>query len=132
MVSDIDPIETISSLCAQKSLLIDVPDKWLRTPLHYAASRSSTISTLYILQRGAKLEGKDIYGNTALGIALMNKHFNYGIILIQKGADVKVPIYKEFPKRIQKQWRLEDKLREIESLNGDKLALVKSSDADMN
>lgn len=124
MVSDVDPIETISSLCGQKSLLIDVPDKWLKTPLHYAAARSSTISTLYILQRGAKLEGKDIYGNTALGIALMNRHFNYGIILIQKGADVKIPIYKEFPKRIAKQWRLEAKLRDMEALNGDQLALV--------
>ena len=95
-----------------------MPDKWLKTPLHYAATRSSTISTLYILQRGAKLEGKDIYGNTALGIALAHRHFNYGIILIQKGADVKVPIYKEFPKRIAKQWRLEAKLRELEALNG--------------
>lgn len=54
----------------------------------------------------------------------MNRHFNYGIILIQKGADVKIPIYKEFPKRIAKQWRLEAKLRDIEALNGDKLALV--------
>ena len=35
--SQTDPIETISSLCAQKTLEIDVPDKWLKTPLHYAA-----------------------------------------------------------------------------------------------
>ena len=33
----IDPIETVSSLCAIKNLEIEVPDKWLKTPLHYAA-----------------------------------------------------------------------------------------------
>ena len=127
MNSEIDPIETVSSLCAQKDLKIDVVDKWLKSPLHYAAARSSTISTLYILQRGAKIEGLDIYGNTALGIALMNKHINYGIILIQKGANVKVPIYNEFPKRIAKQWRLEKKLKEIQDLNANQLTAIQAN-----
>ena len=80
--SAIDPIESVSSLCACKNLEIEVVDKWQKTPLHYAAQRSATISSLYILQRGAQLESKDIYGNTPLGIALMHNHFNYGIILI--------------------------------------------------
>ena len=75
----------------------------MKTPLHYAAQRSSTISTLYILQRGADIAKKDIYGNSPLGIALANGHFNFGIILIQKNADVKVPVYKEFPNRLAKQ-----------------------------
>ncbi len=35
--NQIDPIETISSLCARKELEIEVADKWLKTPLHYAA-----------------------------------------------------------------------------------------------
>jgi ankyrin repeat protein len=78
----IDPIETVSSLCAQPSLEIDVADKWGKTPLHYAAQRAASICTLYILNRGANLESTDIYGNTALGISLLKKHFNYGIILI--------------------------------------------------
>jgi len=39
---------------------------------------------MYMIQRGADMEKKDIYGNTPLGVGLMNKHFNYGIILIQK------------------------------------------------
>jgi ankyrin repeat protein len=51
--TQIDPIETVSSLCARKDLDIEVPDKWNKTPLHYAAQRSATISSLYILQRGA-------------------------------------------------------------------------------
>lgn len=33
----IDPIETVSSLCAQPGLEIEVADKWKKTPLHYAA-----------------------------------------------------------------------------------------------
>lgn len=82
--SQIDPIETVSSLCGQKGLDIEVADKWLKTPLHYAAQRGAAICTLYILQRGSNIEAKDIYGNTALGICLLKKHFNYGIILIQK------------------------------------------------
>jgi ankyrin repeat protein len=35
--SNIDPIETVSSLCGCKGLEMDVPDKWQKTPLHYAA-----------------------------------------------------------------------------------------------
>lgn len=106
--TQIDPIETISSLCAKKDLHIEVPDKWLKTPLHYAAQRSAAISSLYILSRGAKLESKDIYGNTPLGIALKCSHFNYGIILIQKSADVKMPVFDEFPNRINKMWKDEE------------------------
>lgn len=87
-----------------------MPDKWLKTPLHYAAKRSATISSLYIIQRGAQLESKDIYGNTPLVVALQANHFNYGIILIQKLADVKVPVYQEFPKRVAKMWRDEEEL----------------------
>ena len=68
--SAIDPIESVSSLCAIRDLDIEVPDKWNKTPLHYAAQRCATISSLYILQRGAQLESKDIYGNTPLAIAM--------------------------------------------------------------
>ena len=81
----------------------------MKTPLHYAAQRSATISSLYILGRGADLQKKDIYNNSPLGIALSRGHFNYGIILIQKNADVKVPVYKEFPKRLEKKWKEEKK-----------------------
>ena len=35
--SMIDPIETVSSLCSEATLEFDVPDKWNKTPLHYAA-----------------------------------------------------------------------------------------------
>ena len=37
---------------------------------------------MYILKRGANLEAVDIYGNTPLGVALLAKHHNFGIIMI--------------------------------------------------
>lgn len=80
--SQIDPIETVSSLCGQPGLDIEVADKWQKTPLHYASQRGAAICTLYILQRGANIESLDIYGNSALGISLLKKHFNYAILLI--------------------------------------------------
>ena len=105
----IDPIETVSSLCAQPDLEIEVADKWNKTPLHYAAQRSAAICTLYILQRGANIESKDIYGNNVLGISMLRRHFNYAILLIQKQANVCLPIYEEFPRRIAKMWEDEAK-----------------------
>ena len=64
-----------------------------------------------MIQRGAALESKDIYGNTAVGISLLRKHFNYAILLIQKNADVCLPIYEEYPNRIAKQWEDEAKAK---------------------
>jgi len=122
----IDPIETVSSLCARKELEIEVPDKWNKTPLHYAAQRSATISSLYILQRGALIESKDIYGNTALGVALMKSHFNFGIILIQKLANVTGSVYDEFPKRIAKMWK--DAEKEARRKAGEDVEMEESDD----
>lgn len=78
----IDPIETVTSLCGQQGLEIEVADKWKKTPLHYACQRGASISTLYLINRGANLESKDIYGNTPLGISLMSNHYNFAILLI--------------------------------------------------
>ena len=105
----IDPIETVSSLCGCKGLEIDVQDKWLKTPLNYASQRGASICAMYLAQRGAQLESKDIYGNTPLGVGLMHSHYNYGIILIQKGASVHPITFREDPERIKKQWEEEEK-----------------------
>ena len=80
--SQIDPIETVSSLCGCKGLEVDVPDKWQKTPLHYASQRGATICAMYVEKRGADLEAVDIHGNTPLGAALLAKHHNFGIIMI--------------------------------------------------
>ena len=60
---------------------------------------------MYLEKRGACLESKDIYGNTALGIALKAGHFNFGIIMIQKNADVKALVYHEDRERVAKMLR---------------------------
>lgn len=64
---------------------------------------------MYLAQRGAQLESKDIYGNTPLGVGLMHSHYNYGIILIQKGASVHPLSFREDPEKIKKQWEEEAK-----------------------
>jgi len=105
----IDPIETVSSLCGCKGLEIDVTDKWMKTPLHYASQRGASICAMYLVTRGANLESKDIYGNTSLGVGLMYQHYNYGIILIQKEAKVHPLTYFENPEEIKKRWDAEEK-----------------------
>ena len=106
----IDPIETVSSLCGCKGLQMDVADKWLKTPLHYASQRGASVCAVYLINRGASYEKKDIYGNTPLGVGLLNGHYNYGIILIEKNLDVKVPVFSENPEKIAKQWAEEAQL----------------------
>ena len=59
-------------MCGLKGLEKDVPDKWLKTPLHYASQRGASICAIYLINRGADPEKKDIYGNTALGVGLLN------------------------------------------------------------
>jgi hypothetical protein len=109
----------VSSLCGQPGLEIEVADRWLKTPLHYAAQRGAAICTLYMIQRGAALESKDIYNNTALNISLLRKHFNYAILLIQKNANVCLPIYDEYPNRLAKQWADEKKAKENVEMESD-------------
>ena len=61
-----------------------------------------------MINRGANFEKKDIYGNTPLGVGLLSGHYNYGIILIEKNTDVKVPVFRENAEKIAKQWALEE------------------------
>jgi ankyrin repeat protein len=87
-----DPIETVSSLCGVPGIELDVVDSFQKTPLHYAAQHGSTICSLYLLQREAALERPDGFGNTPLTIALASKHPDYAITLLQRGANVRVPV----------------------------------------
>ena len=63
---------------------------------------------MYIQKRGCNLEAKDIYGNTPLGVALLASHHNFGIIMIQKDADVKQLVHVEDPERIARMWKEEE------------------------
>ena len=86
--SKIDPIEAVSSLCAIEGIKIDIVDNYGRTPLSYASQRGSTVSALYLLERGAVLDHQDKEGNTPLGISLLNHHSDYALMLLQKGSNV--------------------------------------------
>jgi ankyrin repeat protein len=69
-----DPIETVSSLCTVQNADPNIYDKYGKSVLHYAAQRGATISTMYLLKKGVDLHQKDIFGNTPLATALLNKH----------------------------------------------------------
>lgn len=62
---------------------------------------------MYLVKRGADMEKKDIYGNTALGLGLKNGHYNYGIIMIQKGSQVLPKVFNEDYEKLAKKWKLE-------------------------
>jgi len=69
-------------MCGQEGINIDEPDRWGKTPLHYASQRGASTSAIYLINSGADMEKKDIYGNTPLAIGLLRGHHNYGMILI--------------------------------------------------
>ena len=85
---------------------------WLKTPLHYASQRGSSICALYLQKRGANLEALDIYENTPLGVAMLSNHHHYAILMIQTKADVTKLVHPENYERIARMWK-EEKLREL-------------------
>ena len=98
-------------MCGCKGLEIDVADKWLKTPLHYASQRAASCCAMYLVNLGALTEAKDIYNNTPLGVALLNNHYNYGILMIQKNCKVTDPVFRENPVALELKWKQEAKLR---------------------
>ena len=65
----------MSNVLALSDLELNVADKFLKTPLHYACECGAITSALYMIQRGAKIDQKDIFGNTPLGVALINNQW---------------------------------------------------------
>ena len=64
---------------------------------------------MYLGKRGANLEALDIYGNSPLGVALLSGHHSYGILLIQRQADVRKLVYPVDPEKIKKMWKEQEK-----------------------
>ena len=86
--TQIDPVETVTSLCGFKDCQVNVKDNWGSTPLHYAAQRGAHICALSLLNKHAEIDAKDQDGNTPLAIALLAGHSNVAIMLIQSKANV--------------------------------------------
>ena len=60
----------LSNILAVQGLLIDEPDEFLKTPLHYASECGAITASLYLIQRGALVDKVNIFGNTPLGTCL--------------------------------------------------------------
>lgn len=108
--SQIDPIEQVSSLKGTGKLEMNIQDKWGKTPLHYASLRGSSCSAKNMIAGGASLSITDVYGNTPLGVALTNSHFNYALLLLTcEGIDVMWRTFLEDPKAMEEKWKKEAK-----------------------
>ena len=98
-MQQIDPIEAVSSACSLRDIQVNIQDSWKKTPLHYAAQRGALTSSMFLLSKGAELDLEDEDGNTALALSIREGHANYGVMLVQKGANVmnnvKVPRPKD-------------------------------------
>jgi len=105
-VSNIDPIEAVSSLCAIKGIKLNVQDRWGKSPLHYASQRGATCAAVHLINKGATADLTDNDGNTPLGIAFMRGHSNYAFVLIQNKASVNSCL-NFCP---QKEWKSDEKV----------------------
>ena len=90
--SSSDPIEIVSDMCNFEGIILDGVDKYGRSPLHYAALYGSTISTIFLIQRGGELNRKDEDGNTPTNMALLSGKVDFTVTLINKGGSVYEPI----------------------------------------
>jgi ankyrin repeat protein len=85
----------LSNILAVQGLLVDEPDEFLKTPLHYASECGAITSSLFLIQRGARVDNKNIFGNTPLGTCLQNSHWNLAIILLQNKCNMNQPVFLE-------------------------------------
>ena len=98
--SNIDPIESINSLMMNKELRVNEQDLFGNTPLHYAAQRGSLVSCLYLLDKGADVNVKNIEGHNPFCVAAIHKHNHLAVTLLSKNCEwnLKLKIYS-FKKR---------------------------------
>ena len=83
--TSIDPVETISSICAVGGLDVNVKDNAGASPLHLAALRGASISALKLANAGAVLE-EPFCGSTPLGLAMQN-HPSTAVLIMQLSPD---------------------------------------------
>ena len=87
----IDPVETVSSLCAKRRDVTDVnlADANGLTPLHCACLRGSSVSAVKLLNCGAQTTAT-FCNNGILGLALQNNP-DMAILLMQRKIDIGAP-----------------------------------------
>ncbi|CAL1296048.1 unnamed protein product [Larinioides sclopetarius] len=84
----IDPMELVVLLTGSMAKeIIEIPDQFGRTVLHYAAYRGATICVMQLSKSFSNLDAKDKDGNTAFGLAVKNGHFSSALMLLQSGAN---------------------------------------------
>jgi ankyrin repeat protein/predicted DNA-binding WGR domain protein len=93
----VDPIESVNSLLAKKNLKVDEQDIFGNTPLMYAAQRGALVSALYLIDREADIDARNLEGNSILAVAMISGHDHLAITLLNKGAkwNSSVKIYSE-------------------------------------
>eukprot|EP00928_Gymnodinium_smaydae_P028747 TRINITY_DN2184_c0_g4_i1.p1 TRINITY_DN2184_c0_g4~~TRINITY_DN2184_c0_g4_i1.p1 ORF type:complete len:2013 (-),score=327.29 TRINITY_DN2184_c0_g4_i1:1732-7770(-) len=84
----IDPIETVSSLCAVKGVTVNTIDNFGMSPLQLACVRGSSIAALKLISARANLE-LTFKHNTPLGLA-MQKYPEMAVLLMQRNASTTV------------------------------------------
>jgi len=95
-ISEVEaPLVETTKLLLDGGADIDVTDKDQGPPLVDAAAHAQTDVVLLLLSRGARLDARDKYGNTALinascecALATMNSTYDVVKVLLEKGSDV--------------------------------------------
>ena len=88
-----------SSPSSNSALLLDTPDVYQRTPLHYCSEIGAQICLKYLVARGADPKRIDADGNGAFQLALLHDHRGYCVDLVDKGVDIARPIVKTLHQR---------------------------------
>ncbi|KAJ3208464.1 hypothetical protein HDU67_006706, partial [Dinochytrium kinnereticum] len=83
-----DPVEIVNFLIDQKGILLDEPDNFKRSPLHYAARMGAFFCCSYLTAKGVQLDREDEDGNTPLALSLLYSHSECAKIFIDQGSNV--------------------------------------------
>jgi ankyrin repeat protein len=84
-----DPVNLITSLFFScNDIDVQQKDIYGRSVLHEASAKGSNISSMYLIQKGSKLNDDDEDGNSPLVLAFLNGYKDFGLTLINKGAKV--------------------------------------------
>lgn len=86
-----DPVTALMTFINAKAN-VNKLNSFNRSALFYACHMGSTISSLTLLNKGAKLDQEDIHGNSPFSTALLNNHEDLCIFLIQGNQKTNVSV----------------------------------------